>query len=238
MYTDGSHDACGDQLSQEHDGQELPIAFLSHTFADTQPKWSTTEQEGYDIYYAVTKWNNYLQGSDIVVSNNHKPLQKFLDGKNANNKVNRWSLELTIYNITFEWILGGCNKASDYLLWLVDIKETPVISTSSINMLVTSTPDGPATHTHSKTHDLTNPTLPTDGKSALSADKVNAPPPLMEDDRDTLWLMQRINPFYKHNSKWLLSGIAPWHEVDTFMHIKGLLYKYVYVMDSNENSWH
>ena len=36
VYTDASNDACGAQLSQEHDGMELPIAFLSHTFTDTQ----------------------------------------------------------------------------------------------------------------------------------------------------------------------------------------------------------
>ena len=52
----------------------------------------TTEQEAYNIYYAATKCNYYLQGSDIVVCSAHKPLQKFLNGKNANNKVNRWSL--------------------------------------------------------------------------------------------------------------------------------------------------
>ena len=57
VYTDGSDDACGAQLSQEYDGQENPVAFLSHTFTDTQWKWSTTEQEAYGIYYAVTKWN-------------------------------------------------------------------------------------------------------------------------------------------------------------------------------------
>ena len=73
MYTDASDDACRAHLSQEHDGQELPIAFLSHTFTDTQQKWSTTEQEAYGIYYAVTKWNYYLQGSDIVVHNDQKP---------------------------------------------------------------------------------------------------------------------------------------------------------------------
>ena len=73
VYTDASDDACGVQLSQEHDGQEFPVAFLSHTFTDTQWKWSTTEQETYGIYYAVTKWNYYLQGSDIVVCNDHKP---------------------------------------------------------------------------------------------------------------------------------------------------------------------
>ena len=43
VYTDASDDACGAQLSQEHDGQELPVPFLSHTFTDTQQKWSTTE---------------------------------------------------------------------------------------------------------------------------------------------------------------------------------------------------
>ena len=35
VYTDVSDDACGTQLSQEHDGTEFPIAFLSHTFTDT-----------------------------------------------------------------------------------------------------------------------------------------------------------------------------------------------------------
>ena len=32
------------------------------------------KQEAYDIYYAVTKWNYYLQGSEIVVCSDHKPL--------------------------------------------------------------------------------------------------------------------------------------------------------------------
>ena len=102
VYTDASDDACGAQLSQEHNGTEFPIAFLSHTFMETQRKWSTTEQEAYGVYYAVTKWNYYLQGADITVRNDHKPLAKFLNGKNANNKVNRWGLELATYNITFE----------------------------------------------------------------------------------------------------------------------------------------
>ena len=55
VYTDGSDDACGAQLSQEHDGTEFPIAFLSHTFTGMQRKWSTTEEETYGVYYAVTK---------------------------------------------------------------------------------------------------------------------------------------------------------------------------------------
>ena len=86
VYTDASDDACRAQLSQGHDGQELLVAFLSHMFKDTQQKWSTMEHDVYDIYCVVTKWNYYLQGSDIVAHNDHKPLQKFLNCKNTATK--------------------------------------------------------------------------------------------------------------------------------------------------------
>ena len=55
VYTDASDDACRVQLSQEHDGTEFPIAFLSHTFTDSQRKWSTAKQEAYGVYYVITK---------------------------------------------------------------------------------------------------------------------------------------------------------------------------------------
>ena len=60
---------------------EFPVAFLSNTFTETQRKWRTTEQEAYGVYYAITKWNYYLQGADITAKNDHKPLAKFLNGK-------------------------------------------------------------------------------------------------------------------------------------------------------------
>ena len=121
VYTDASDNACGAQLSQEHDEMEFPLVFLSHTFTETQRKWSTTKQEAYGVYYAITNWNYYLQSANITVpakcqhhcKNDHKPLAKFLNGKNANNKVNRWSLELATYDITFAWISGAKNKAAD-----------------------------------------------------------------------------------------------------------------------------
>ena len=57
VYTDASDDACGAQLSQIHEGVKFPIAFLSHTFMDTQRRWSTPEQEAYGIYFTINKWN-------------------------------------------------------------------------------------------------------------------------------------------------------------------------------------
>ena len=115
IYTDASDNACRAQLLQMHEEAEFPVALLSHTFTDTQRRWSTPEQEAYGIYFAIKKWNYYLQGADIIVRNDHKPLARFLNGKNENMKINRWGLELTSYNIKFEWISGAKNKAADCL---------------------------------------------------------------------------------------------------------------------------
>ena len=36
VYTDASDNACRAQLTQEHDGTEFPLTFLSHTFLETR----------------------------------------------------------------------------------------------------------------------------------------------------------------------------------------------------------
>ena len=81
VYTNASDGACRAWFTQEHDGMEFPIAFLSHTFSETQRKWNTTEQEAYGVSYAVTKWKYYLQGADIIVRNDHKPSCKIFKQK-------------------------------------------------------------------------------------------------------------------------------------------------------------
>ena len=70
-----------------------------------------------------------------------------LNGKNANNKVNRWmGTEFATYNIKFEWISGACNKAADCLLFLVGLPQDKPVS---INVLSITDTDGPAFNTRS-----------------------------------------------------------------------------------------
>ena len=184
------------------------------------------EQEAYGAYYAVTKWNYYLQGANVTVCNDHKPLVRFINGKDANNKVNQWSLELASYNITFKWISGAKNKAADCLSRLVE--HTPQITTP-VNMLTVTQADGPAFHTRSKTKQET--TLQHPSTSSVTPDMSKDPSPtpksLTADRLDTLLQMQKTDPFCKCISKRLLNGKAPKHETNVFTYSKGLLYKHV-----------
>ena len=123
-----------------------------------------TEQEAYGVYYAVTKWNYYLQGADIIVRNDHKPLTQFFNRKNTNNKVHKWGHELATYNITFKWISGVKNEAADCLSHLVELPQT---TPAQINLLSVTNSDGPAFNTRSQTH------------QCLSADTCTVPPDVM-----------------------------------------------------------
>ena len=192
---------------------------------ETQRKWSTTEQEAYGVYYAVTKWKYYLQGADIIVRNDHKPLTKFLNRKNANNKVNRWGLKLATYNITFEWISGAKNKAADCLSHLVELPSMP---SASINMLSVSNTDGQAFNTRSQSqqHLASDPST---AQPSITPDITSSPDPtpkaLTADRLEAPLQMQKTDPFCKQISKCLSNGKVPKHETELFTHIKGLLYK-------------
>ena len=140
------------------------------------------------------------------------------------------SLELTTYNITFEWISEAKIKAADCLSWLVK----PTLTSTSVNMLTASHADGPTFNTRSRTQNTspsTTSTLHPDISPRISQETTPTPKPLTADRLEALLQMQKTDPFCKCISKRLLNGKAPQHEFDTFIHVKGLLYKHI--MDSD-----
>ena len=115
VFTDASDQAAAAVLTQQYtdnDGQmkEMPAAYLSTQFNDTQFKWSTVGKEGYAIYYAIKKWKHYLEDAEVLLKRDAKSLQKFLNGKADNLKLDRWSLELQGRNIQMEHIAGHKTK--------------------------------------------------------------------------------------------------------------------------------
>ena len=114
-----------------------------------------------------------------------------------NNKVNRWSLELATYNITFKWISGAKNKAADCLSRLVSPART------SINMLTASVNEGPAFHTRSYTQSTSDTTLktPVMPQPHISQDGNPTPKSITDDHQDALLQMQHTDPLCKCISK-------------------------------------
>ena len=62
LFTDASQTAIGAILTQEEDGIDRPIAFLSHKLSGCQLRWATIEKEACAVIYALKMWLGYLFG--------------------------------------------------------------------------------------------------------------------------------------------------------------------------------
>ena len=120
VFTDASKQAAAAIWTQEYSDEngevkEMPIAYPSAQFCDTQFKWRTVVKEGCAIYYAIKEWRHYLDDADILLKSDAKSLEKILYGRTDIHKLERWSLELQGRNIKVNHIPGHKNKAAGYL---------------------------------------------------------------------------------------------------------------------------
>ena len=64
---DASKIGCGALLFQHGEsGNELPIAYISHTFTPAEQNWSTLEQELFAAVWAVKQWMSMLEGAHFT----------------------------------------------------------------------------------------------------------------------------------------------------------------------------
>ena len=129
LYTDASKYAYAGVLTQNIDGTDHPITYVSGLFRGSQLNWATLTKEAYAIYMSVKKLSFYIDTAKITVKSDHLPLKKFLEKNTMNAKVNNWAVELESQNISFEYIPGIRNTLADTLSRLIemdkDIKPTP-----------------------------------------------------------------------------------------------------------------
>ncbi|MCG7879415.1 MAG: RNase H-like domain-containing protein, partial [Candidatus Thiodiazotropha endolucinida] len=115
LYTDASNSCIGACLTQECDGDEKPIYYLSHKLSKSQCKWSVVEKEAFAIHFALQKLDYYLHNAQFVIKTDHKPLKYLLESPMQNKKIQLWALSMSGYNCTIEYIAGTTNTCADLL---------------------------------------------------------------------------------------------------------------------------
>jgi hypothetical protein len=102
------------QVKTMEDGNVVlqPIAFVAKKFSETAKAWSTIEQEGYGIFYAVKTLAYYLIGKRFTVETDHNNLL-WMEAS-AVPKIVRWRIFLQSFNFELRHIAGSKNMIADW----------------------------------------------------------------------------------------------------------------------------
>lgn len=115
VTVDASISACAAYLSQEHDGIDCPIAYISRTFKKGEMNKPIIEKELIAIHFAITVFRPYLYGREFTVYSDHKPLIYLYKLKNPSSKLNRLRLDMEEYKFEIIHISGKENVVADAL---------------------------------------------------------------------------------------------------------------------------
>jgi len=115
ITTDASKQACGAVLSQDHNGQQLPVAYASRSFTKGESNKSTTEQELAAIHWAINHFRPYVYGRHFLVQSDHRPLSYLFSMRNPSSKLTRMRLDLEEFEFTVEYLKGKDNHVADAL---------------------------------------------------------------------------------------------------------------------------
>lgn len=97
ITVDASMMACGAYISQENDGIDKPIAYISRTFKKGENNKPIIENELIAIHFAITQFRPYIYGRHFTVYSDHKPLIYLFKMKNPSSKLTRIRLDLEKY---------------------------------------------------------------------------------------------------------------------------------------------
>lgn len=121
LTTDDSNIGVGAFIAHQFPhGTELPTAYASGVLSDFERRYSTIEHETLAIVFGLQKFQQFLLGRKYILKTDYKPFE-VLFGHNAQlpqlaaNRIDRWSVLLTMYNYEIKYISGTLNHTADML---------------------------------------------------------------------------------------------------------------------------
>lgn len=115
LIVDASDFACGGILTQNYDGIDMPIVYISKSFNKAERNKPPIEKELLAVHFAITEFRPYIYGRHFIVKSDHKPLIYLYNLKNPSSCLSRIRLDLEEYDFEIQYIRGKDNVIADAL---------------------------------------------------------------------------------------------------------------------------
>nr|XP_042705994.1 uncharacterized protein LOC122173677 [Chrysemys picta bellii] len=114
LQMDASEVGLGAVLSQEIDGEEHPVLYLSSKLIPWEKHFSTIEKEALAVRWAIDALRNYLLGNSFKLITDHAPLRWIHSMKDTNSRIMRWYLSLQPYDFRVFHRPGKAHTNADF----------------------------------------------------------------------------------------------------------------------------
>ena len=104
----------------------MVIYYASHTLAESQRNYTTTEKELLAVVFALDKFRSYLLGSKVIVYSDHSALRYLLTKKEAKSRLLRWILLLQEFDVEIRDKNGAENVVADHLSRIMILEGEPI----------------------------------------------------------------------------------------------------------------
>lgn len=101
VYMGTSECGLGAVLSQELEGEEHPVPYVSRKLTTTEQKYAALEREDeIAIKWAIEELRYYLTGRHFTLITDHAPLQWMARAKDTNARITHWFLSLQDFSFS------------------------------------------------------------------------------------------------------------------------------------------
>ena len=114
------------QEDNEHPDILHPVAYASRKLNTAERNYSTVEQECLALIWGIDKFQLYLYGRHFKIQTDNQPMLFLATTKQMNAKLMRWSLILSQYSFTVEYIRSKDNHGADFLSRHPESEETAI----------------------------------------------------------------------------------------------------------------
>ena len=143
ITTDASNQGIGAILSQiDEKGNRRMIAAASRSLTETEKNYAVIEKEALGVVWGLEKFNYYVNGANITIETDHKPLITLFGKKEVEKipiRIQRYRLRLMRYVIDMKYIQGKLNIGADALSRYPGQREISNILEIEVNELIKNT---------------------------------------------------------------------------------------------------
>ena len=102
LYVAAEDKVIGAALTQETEGKEYIITYLSRRLIDAETRYTFIEKLCLSLYYACTKLRHYLLSSTCIVVYQTDVIKHMLQKPILSDRIGKWAYALIEYNLAYE----------------------------------------------------------------------------------------------------------------------------------------